>query len=283
MSQQELADRLLARHGLNWYQSTVTKMESGSRPTRLTEALAVADALGLELAELLDRPSYGHNDAEARQRIEHRARLFQIAEIKREQVRELEKSERKVQEALEMRQGSASRRQATTCRTLKSGAVTLAVHTAAVQGSLRCVGLHITAADQDAFITTESLREIAVGDLVRDAAEQLGIGAEVTLPEANFTESGMTPAALRATATVYRWAVQTGQPPYGVLSRRYGLPRAKAARWLKRARCDYPDLFDASSEPSSAADYGTWHRQRRSELKQGLRNANVTGATDGSF
>lgn len=46
MTQTELAEACEAR-GLPWHQQTVQKLEKGVRPLKLTEALAVADALGV--------------------------------------------------------------------------------------------------------------------------------------------------------------------------------------------------------------------------------------------
>lgn len=96
MNQQELVDTLRQRHDLTWHQSTVTKIESGSRPVRLSEALAVADVLGVELSSLVDRP-HGGDEAQRQRAIEFHARLSQIAEIKRDFDRDMSKRERQLQ------------------------------------------------------------------------------------------------------------------------------------------------------------------------------------------
>lgn len=42
MSQQHLTDVINGRFGLGWHQTTVTNIESGKRPARIAEALALA-------------------------------------------------------------------------------------------------------------------------------------------------------------------------------------------------------------------------------------------------
>jgi hypothetical protein len=111
-----------------------------------------------------------------------------------------------------------------------------------VDGRLRCVSLIIEPRGS-AHITTEVLREIAIGNLVRSAAISLGIGEEPELPPAEFAAGGISPAVLQGVATIYRWAVESGQAPFGVLLRDYGIPRGKASRWVKRARREYPAMF----------------------------------------
>src|SRR5664279_107210 len=51
LSQGDMAD-LLRRQGIPWSQGTLSKVETGDRPIRLSEAPLVAHALGLELEEL---------------------------------------------------------------------------------------------------------------------------------------------------------------------------------------------------------------------------------------
>ncbi|MDW5612088.1 helix-turn-helix transcriptional regulator [Mycolicibacterium sp. D5.8-2] len=51
LSQEELSKRLRDA-GLNWSQGTLSRVETGSRPMRFVEALVVANALGVEVAEL---------------------------------------------------------------------------------------------------------------------------------------------------------------------------------------------------------------------------------------
>ncbi len=51
LSQEDLSVRLRAA-GLNWSQGTLSRVETGSRPMRFVEALTVAGALGVEVADL---------------------------------------------------------------------------------------------------------------------------------------------------------------------------------------------------------------------------------------
>lgn len=111
-----------------------------------------------------------------------------------------------------------------------------------VDGRLRCVSLIVEPRDSG-HITTEALREIAIGDLVREAAARQSVASEPDLPAADFAAGGMSPAVLQGVAAVYRWAAETGRAPLGVLFRDYGIQRGKASRWVKRARRDYPHLF----------------------------------------
>lgn len=54
LSQQRLADEMRAR-GFEWAQATVWNVEMGKRPVRLTEAIALADIHGIELADFVDQ------------------------------------------------------------------------------------------------------------------------------------------------------------------------------------------------------------------------------------
>ena len=51
-SQTELAERMQDR-GHRWHQATVYKVEDGRRPTRLAEAVALADVLDVPLTNLI--------------------------------------------------------------------------------------------------------------------------------------------------------------------------------------------------------------------------------------
>ena len=53
LSQQTLAEHLDAFYGLTWHQTTVGKTETGARPAKLHEAVAIADALGRSVSDLL--------------------------------------------------------------------------------------------------------------------------------------------------------------------------------------------------------------------------------------
>jgi transcriptional regulator with XRE-family HTH domain len=52
-SQQLFADSLEAFYGITWHQTTVGKIESGVRPAKLHEAVAIASALGMSVSDLL--------------------------------------------------------------------------------------------------------------------------------------------------------------------------------------------------------------------------------------
>jgi transcriptional regulator with XRE-family HTH domain len=47
----------LAGHGLSWHQTTVAKVEAGTRRVNLTEALALSNSLGMTLEDLLEDPN----------------------------------------------------------------------------------------------------------------------------------------------------------------------------------------------------------------------------------
>ena len=56
---------LLQSHGLKWSQGTLSKVEQGQRPVRLTEAMLIADALGTTLDQLGFRPERGLSELAA--------------------------------------------------------------------------------------------------------------------------------------------------------------------------------------------------------------------------
>lgn len=55
-------------------------------------------------------------------------------------------------------------------------------------------------------------------------------------PPADFAKQGMTDQALAHLARIYMWSMATGDRPYGVLEREYGLARATTSRWIRIAR-----------------------------------------------
>src|SRR4051812_33575431 len=65
--------------GISWHQTTVGKIESGERPIRLNEALAVS--LILELDTRLDLLMYGAPD-EARESIAQRRALVELLQVR---------------------------------------------------------------------------------------------------------------------------------------------------------------------------------------------------------
>jgi transcriptional regulator with XRE-family HTH domain len=63
LSQEELAQRMTGR-GFGFSQATIWKIEAGQRPVKLSEAAALADALGiLSLSFLLDDPESSRHQA----------------------------------------------------------------------------------------------------------------------------------------------------------------------------------------------------------------------------
>lgn len=64
--QQHVAMNLSMLHGMPWHQSTVGKVESGLRPVRLAEAVAIAAVLAVPLQELLTEDvEPGHEPSQA--------------------------------------------------------------------------------------------------------------------------------------------------------------------------------------------------------------------------
>jgi transcriptional regulator with XRE-family HTH domain len=79
LSQEHLAANLLVMHGVQWHQTTVRRTESGERPIRLSEAIAVAELLGVPLGEL----AYDRGDDTPR--VERVARAYaELARVRQE-------------------------------------------------------------------------------------------------------------------------------------------------------------------------------------------------------
>jgi transcriptional regulator with XRE-family HTH domain len=53
LTQLHVVDLLNSRFDLHWHQTTCGKVESGERPARVAEAIAIAFVLGVQLEELL--------------------------------------------------------------------------------------------------------------------------------------------------------------------------------------------------------------------------------------
>lgn len=78
-TQQQLADRLRA-YGWKVDTSGITRIENGSRDPRISEAQAIATALGIDLADLVPKSSKDLVAAELRRNLdEARARLIDAA------------------------------------------------------------------------------------------------------------------------------------------------------------------------------------------------------------
>lgn len=120
-----------------------------------------------------------------------------------------------------------------------------------VSGRLQCVELCVQHRAGGPAVTTEGIRRIPVGLYVQLAAIDQGVVSETVSvpgspnvveeidwspPPADFAADGMTDEVLTQVARIYRWTMATGDRPYGVLERQYGIPRAKASRWISTAR-----------------------------------------------
>lgn len=79
MPQAEMAARMTARLDYAWYQNTVTKVESGERPLRMVEAIAIADELGAPLAMLAGQSSTPDVDLLGRVQRAERALVAMVA------------------------------------------------------------------------------------------------------------------------------------------------------------------------------------------------------------
>lgn len=83
MSQSELADRMTGGE-VRWHQGTVTAVETGKRPLRFSEAIALASELGVSLDSLAGRPSITEDALrrwarDADQRLTNAVRVLQRA------------------------------------------------------------------------------------------------------------------------------------------------------------------------------------------------------------
>ena len=83
LSQKWLAEALNSRYEFQWYPSTVGKVESGERPARLAEAVALAQALGVLLEDLV----FEYEDERRHEQGVHRA--VAELEIARDVIQEL--------------------------------------------------------------------------------------------------------------------------------------------------------------------------------------------------
>ncbi|MBA2768637.1 MAG: helix-turn-helix transcriptional regulator [Sporichthyaceae bacterium] len=57
LPQGHLSTVMRVSYDFGWHQSTLTRVEAGERPLRLSEAVAVAEILGTDVADLLGAPS----------------------------------------------------------------------------------------------------------------------------------------------------------------------------------------------------------------------------------
>lgn len=64
-SQQHIALTMVVVYGhISWHQTTVAKVESGEREVKLTEAVALAEIIGVPLSELIGEPGASRNGGE---------------------------------------------------------------------------------------------------------------------------------------------------------------------------------------------------------------------------
>jgi transcriptional regulator with XRE-family HTH domain len=91
MSQQTLVALLGERGITSWHQTTVGKVEVGTRPVRLAEALAVAAVFDMTVDELLQDPdSERARSRRARQLLARRSELAVIESLLRDRERQLD-------------------------------------------------------------------------------------------------------------------------------------------------------------------------------------------------
>lgn len=79
LSQQGFVNQLAARGILQWHQTTVGKVESGQRPVRVDEAMAIADTLGVLVQDLIENPN--SEAARYRKSVQLSARYWELDTI----------------------------------------------------------------------------------------------------------------------------------------------------------------------------------------------------------
>ena len=89
MSQAQLAQELASRR-FPWVQQTAVRVESGSQPLKLEEAVAIAEILGVDMAKLYGSPRNAQRDAAALQLQISSANIARLRRQKAEIDRNLE-------------------------------------------------------------------------------------------------------------------------------------------------------------------------------------------------
>lgn len=103
-----------------------------------------------------------------------------------------------------------------------------------VNGSMDCTRLVVARIDESSpAVTGEVLRRIPVRRLVGEATPEFAV---IENPPPSFYNDGPTEAVTEHVATVYRWALMTGQPPTGAVQWATGRSRSTAERWIRLAR-----------------------------------------------
>lgn len=100
MSQQHVVNALL-EHGIaNWHQTTVAKIEAGTRPVRLSEAMACASLFDLTVDEMLiDPESEEARDRWSRELSARRRELDLVEQVLLQRRREIEQAQARLEDA----------------------------------------------------------------------------------------------------------------------------------------------------------------------------------------
>jgi transcriptional regulator with XRE-family HTH domain len=99
LSQQHVVNALLNHGILNWHQTTVAKIEAGSRPVRLSEAMACASLFGLTVDEMLIDPESTEARARRSQELSTRRNELEVVEqLLSQRLRELDRAQARVEE-----------------------------------------------------------------------------------------------------------------------------------------------------------------------------------------
>jgi hypothetical protein len=119
-----------------------------------------------------------------------------------------------------------------------------------VDGKLVCTTCAVESLPGGGPVTAEVLRRVPIGRYLREGAARTNLvrvptpihGTDLTsntpveLPPTDYAVGGMTDEVLHQTAKIFQWSSAIGDAPLGVLEREYGIPRAKASRWISTAR-----------------------------------------------
>ncbi|MGI8707254.1 MAG: hypothetical protein ACR2LG_03485 [Actinomycetota bacterium] len=121
-----------------------------------------------------------------------------------------------------------------------------------------CEAMRVERKEGGAPVTSEGIRKLPVGDLIRTAAlghvyrvEKNPKGRGVVITETSvsgferFADDGPTEEALQYVALVYRLAYACNESPTIAIEEAFQLPRSTAERWVSKARdLGYIDISD---------------------------------------
>lgn len=94
MSQQHVVNALLEHGVANWHQTTVAKIEAGTRPVRLSEAMACASLFDLTVDEMLIDPETEEaRDRRSRELSARRSELDAVEQLLLQRRREIENAQ----------------------------------------------------------------------------------------------------------------------------------------------------------------------------------------------